>query len=297
MVCVCGEIYIRIDKDTCRSVFFSLMDARAPLLPAPKSREEEDLEDTIAERLQRLEDETDPAALNTLRDDLFTLSDMRKKRLHFWSTGPLFREDHVHISDRIHALAPPEYRLALDPPLDVQHLPGGYHVRDCTSDDARQFTMAVADYLALEEAWNNPKELSRVALREYLDDHCCSDWSKQDEHGECYGGHWKAEEGTEARENAYEWSRRDNLNALSALPYPAWAIIWTVEWGCSTRNESVAFTVFLCEWFLRKRVHMEAVAPATLIRFTMKEPYLPLPPLSKVHFPTGPWEIISSVTQ
>ena len=238
----------------------------------PPSPEEEKLEYTIAVRMDKLESITDPAVLNKLREDLYSLGDLRSRRFRMMNFGPhpLFYEDHLKIVDRLRTLSPPEFKLPVEPPLDVTQLPGGYHLKHRSEDWS--FSLSPWNYCDLMKAWDNPDQLpTPEALIEYLDEHCCSDWSKQDENGECYGGHWAEPEGSERYENAYEWSRRDNLEALSKLPYPSRAIIWTVEWGCSIRQECVAFTVLCCEWFKRKREQMKDVPVDVMEPFSKAE--------------------------
>ncbi len=87
---------------------------------------------------------------------------------------------------------------------------------------------------------------------EWLEDNCCSDWGKQDRHGECFGGFWKYPEGSPERENAYTLSTEDNFKGLCELPYPREIIKKTVQYGCSNRHESVRYSNFLCEWVTRK---------------------------------------------
>ena len=87
---------------------------------------------------------------------------------------------------------------------------------------------------------------------EWLNDNCCSDWYKQDRHGECFGGFWKYPEGSEERENASTLSGEDNFKGLCELPFSREIIKKTIQYGCSNRFESVRYSNFMCEWITRK---------------------------------------------
>ena len=81
---------------------------------------------------------------------------------------------------------------------------------------------------------------------------CCSDWYKQDRHGNCFGGFWEYPEGSYQHENARQLSYDDNMKGLLELPYPREFILETIHIGCNNRQESVRYSNFLCEWMERK---------------------------------------------
>lgn len=83
----------------------------------------------------------------------------------------------------------------------------------------------------------------------------CADWSKMDERGESYGGAWKAPEDSDEHKQAWDLCRERNARALFAMPYPKHALLWSVEYGCGFRRESVPFSKMLCEWTARKLAH------------------------------------------
>lgn len=80
----------------------------------------------------------------------------------------------------------------------------------------------------------------------------CSDWSKQDEHGECFGGFWEYPDDSYESKHAYYLSRRKNILELYKLPFPDLVLIETVRLGCNIRRESVRYSNFICEWLRRK---------------------------------------------
>jgi hypothetical protein len=112
-------------------------------------------------------------------------------------------------------------------------------------------------YHASYVEWHRKDQLSPERLKNWLDDACCSDWSKMDVHGEYYGGFWAYPEGSVERENAWDLTRETNLNALCTLPYPSRAIMYFVRQGCNNRKESVAYVVFCCELLRRKMEQMK----------------------------------------
>lgn len=81
---------------------------------------------------------------------------------------------------------------------------------------------------------------------------CCTDWYKQDIHGECYGGYWKYPKESEEYKNAWELSFKSACKSMWELPYPKEMLIYTIKLGCSNRMESVRYSNFLCEWVIRK---------------------------------------------
>lgn len=76
---------------------------------------------------------------------------------------------------------------------------------------------------------------------EWFEEEACTDWSKQDVQGEPYGSaSWRAEE-----DDAYETTRKENMEALMALPFPRQFLIWTARYGCHNRFECVAYSASL----------------------------------------------------
>ena len=102
-----------------------------------------------------------------------------------------------------------------------------------------------------EDAWTEQE------LRDKFNVYACSDWSKMDDHGECFGGFWREPEGSYERKNASRLSHAHNLDALCSLPFPHRVKWETVDIGCRNRFESVRYTNFLCTWLQRKMEQME----------------------------------------
>uniref|UniRef100_A0A6C0AEC5 Uncharacterized protein n=1 Tax=viral metagenome TaxID=1070528 RepID=A0A6C0AEC5_9ZZZZ len=80
--------------------------------------------------------------------------------------------------------------------------------------------------------------MTKKEFMEKYDEEACSDWSKQDECGECG--------------NASIFSREANGAALYKLPYSHALIFRTIEMGCCNRMESVKYSNTICEYVKRK---------------------------------------------
>jgi hypothetical protein len=84
------------------------------------------------------------------------------------------------------------------------------------------------------------------------DNLACSDWSKMDEFGECFGGFWKYPEESEEKKNAWYLSRERNGKKLFELPYPKSFVLETIKLGCGNRQESVPYSNMLCHYMQLK---------------------------------------------
>lgn len=93
-------------------------------------------------------------------------------------------------------------------------------------------------------------------FKEAMSDVCCSDWNKQDIHGECFGGPYKQPEGSYAKSNAYNLCFAQAVRAMWRLPFSKALLIRTIQLGCFIRQESVRYSNYLCVWLERKRLAM-----------------------------------------
>lgn len=122
--------------------------------------------------------------------------------------------------------------------------------------------MQEADIERWVETWNKCCEDDDDDLEywpgfwDHFTDTTCSDWCKQDDHGECFGGFWQAEDGSFDNENAYTLSQRHNAIQLYNLPFPNKLLFETVENGCSNRMESVRYSNMCMCWFVDKAAAM-----------------------------------------
>jgi hypothetical protein len=102
-----------------------------------------------------------------------------------------------------------------------------------------------------------PDARSESAFADAMRSECCTDWHKQDIHGECYGGPWNAPEGSPERENAWELCMEQATAAMFRLPFSKDVLLRTIKIGCNNRLESVRYSNFLCVWIERKRAAMK----------------------------------------
>jgi hypothetical protein len=113
------------------------------------------------------------------------------------------------------------------------------------------------------EKWNKAVENNLDIDTEFsafwdrFDSEACSDWSKQDDKGSCFGGYWDAEEGSYDKENAYTLSRRYSALKLFCLPFPKELIFETITMGCNNRMESVRYSNQLMCFFMDKAKAMD----------------------------------------
>lgn len=85
-----------------------------------------------------------------------------------------------------------------------------------------------------------------------LEDKCCTDWYKQDPHGEHYAGFRAYPEGTPERENAWDLTFESQCKGLWNLPYPKKLVLKMINQACCRRMDCVRGVNFLCEWLKRK---------------------------------------------
>jgi len=105
--------------------------------------------------------------------------------------------------------------------------------------------------------WKTNKLYTEEEFMDIYDETACTDWAKQDEHGESYGGYWKYPKESPEYQDAWHLTRNANGEALWNLPYPKEVVLKTIELGCGNRRECVRYSNFLCEWLQRKLEQMD----------------------------------------
>lgn len=154
------------------------------------------------------------------------------------------------LADKICDVYSPEYTTELI--LKTEEIVNGYELYDTTGRPIMYRSL----YENLVTMWKTNKEYTYEEFMDFYDN-ACSDWAKQDAHGESFCGYWKCMEGTtEREENAWRLTRNANGIALWKLPYPKEVICETIKIGCNNRTESVRISNFICEWVKRKMEQM-----------------------------------------
>jgi hypothetical protein len=93
--------------------------------------------------------------------------------------------------------------------------------------------------------------MSYEEFYETFSENACSDWGKMDAHGECFGGFWDYPDNSIEKEHAYSLTFDANCRKLYQLPFSKRFILWTVEFACPRRLESVRYSNHMGVWFSR----------------------------------------------
>jgi hypothetical protein len=108
------------------------------------------------------------------------------------------------------------------------------------------------DFQNMENHYNTPNTMTKEEFMEKYDEEACSEWSKMDENGECYGGFYNYPKDSDEYKNAYDLTRKANGEALYNLPYSHALIFETIRIGCNSLQESVKYSNTICEYVKRK---------------------------------------------
>lgn len=214
--------------------------------------------------------ELDAAQVNVLYSDLLTVA---QARLDFYTRGIMLNTP-VPYGEELHELETMIQRveapLGWDAPVhatfrDMLNGPQGpptpwddYHgVID------KPFNRGLYNWTearVMLDKWNTPDgDLAAWdSFYKAFTDQACTEWGKMDETDKSFGGAWAVEA---ERDNAWNLCHERNARALFNLPYPKHAVLWTVDYGCRTRRESVPHSKMLCEWMRRKLLNVAAAKP------------------------------------
>jgi hypothetical protein len=151
------------------------------------------------------------------------------------------------LAKRIKLLNP---NFALNPEISQSEIVNGYKLYDC-----KGCVLCYSDFIEYKKLFEDDSEkvMEFEEFYEKFDGTACTEWSKMNTTGDdWYVGFWKAEEGTEEREQSWYLTRKQNAKALFDLPYSKTFLLKTIDHGCANRMESVRYSNFLCVWFSRK---------------------------------------------
>ena len=142
--------------------------------------------------------------------------------------------------------------------MDSNEVANGYKLYNITNDEA---ILRRSTYNDLVKKWLNNKQYTEDEFYTEYDNLACSDWSKQDEYGDCFGGYWDYPDDSYEKKNAWDLTRKANGNALYKLPFPKEVLLETIKIGCGNRMECVRYSNFLCEWVRRKMIQLNQLDP------------------------------------
>jgi hypothetical protein len=150
----------------------------------------------------------------------------------------------------------------LNPKISKDEEINGYKLYDCTG-----CIMYFSDFCKYKKMFEvvPETEMSFEDFYEKFDDRACTEWSKMDDNGESYVGHWQADHDSAEYENAWNLTRKDNAKALYGLPYSKKFLLETVDIGCSSRQESVRYSNFICVWLAKKIKLMSEYKPIIIV--------------------------------
>lgn len=114
----------------------------------------------------------------------------------------------------------------------------------------------LADFIELKKMFENNKPMTYVEFRAEFGENACTEWHKMDEHGNSFGGFWLSDEPVE-RDDAFNLQFEENCKMLYELPYSNKLKLWTINYGCRNRLESVRYSNFLCCWLQWKIYQMD----------------------------------------
>lgn len=126
----------------------------------------------------------------------------------------------------------------------------GYQLYNCKTN-----LFTITDFFYFKKTIEEDKGMTFNEFEIEFEKITCSEWHKMDEHGESYGGFWQSDDDN-IRDRAGDLSFENNCKKLYELPYSNKLKLWTIEYGCSTRQESVRYSNFICNWIQWKMYQM-----------------------------------------
>jgi hypothetical protein len=212
--------------------------------------------DYIHKSLHELDGNNDQDELSKLKDEIYDLQiHYARKAGQTTSYGlgiRIYQNDLKLVNDRIKQLSKSKYYDS--------------NVKMSENEKVNEYDLKnVSTNFLQEDAFNSLWKLFKIndfnmtweTFYDKFDDIACSDWSKQDRHGTCYGGFWKYPEESYEYENAYSLSRKDNAKGLFELPFSREFLLETIRVGCNNRQESVKYSNLLGVYMNRKRKLMK----------------------------------------
>jgi hypothetical protein len=248
-----------VDQQTTEHLFKCLLSSRL------YKKSPEDVVDSfpginiIRDKLVNLSTIINIEELSQLKKSIFDLQEYYCKEMNCQSQFDLgsygqlpFEKDVLKIVQRMEELSPPKFMESLI-------MSSTEEINEYFLYDIKKYPLfAYDDFISYCEIWNSENQPEKYEFLEQYDEIACSDWSKMQPDGESFGGYYNYPEDSYEKQNAYQLTRDHNGQALWELPYPKTFIIKTISLGCSSRQESVRYSNFICEWMKRKILQMNS---------------------------------------
>jgi len=133
--------------------------------------------------------------------------------------------------------------------LKKEQIINRYNLYDTTGDWFNIFELNF-----LFKLFNDKKVYTFTEFYNEFDQSACTEWNKMNKNGEYYVSDSDFDDNVEINYLLTSWEnkRRTNAKALFALPYSHKLLLYTVNYGCNTGNESVKYSNCMCYWIEQK---------------------------------------------
>lgn len=103
----------------------------------------------------------------------------------------------------------------------------------------------------LFKLFNDKTVYTFIEFYNKFDENACTTWNKMNKNGEYYSSS-DSDSDDKLESNSWENKRRINARALYELQYSHKLLLYTVNYGCNTGNESVKYSNCMCYWIEQK---------------------------------------------
>lgn len=118
--------------------------------------------------------------------------------------------------------------------------------------DVSRNIMCIDMFLHHVDLWQNSEQMTKEEFEKEFYDTICTEWYKMDRNGNSFGGFWSFPEDSPEKNDAWNLTVQDNMNAMFDLPYPKKFVLVTIKMGCNNRMECVRYSNMICEWYKQK---------------------------------------------
>lgn len=131
--------------------------------------------------------------------------------------------------------------------INMQQNVNGYKLYNINNN-----IMPIDMFLEHIDLWQNNEQMTKEEFEKEFYDTICTDWYKMDRNGNSFGGFWSYPDDSPEKDDAWNLTGHDNMNAMFDLPYPKKFVLATIKMGCGNRMECVRYSNMICEWYKQK---------------------------------------------